>query len=304
MSTGDGSPLRAILYAFAANLLIALAKTAAALATGSTSLLAESLHSFADTGNQLLLLYGLVRSRRPPDREHPLGYGKVTYFWSFVVAILLFSVGGLFSLVQGWQKLRSEHALERIEWALGVLVLSLALEAWSMKGCLASVNRVRGARSLWRWLQESRVSELVVVFGEDLAALLGLSVALACVLLAHATGEPAFDALGSMVIGALLVVIAVFLAVRVKELLIGRSADPQVVAAIERAIADDPGIERVFNVITLQVGDRVMLAAKVRMSDGQLALDDACTRLNALERRLRSEIPEIGWSFMEPDLED
>jgi cation diffusion facilitator family transporter len=303
VSAGGGSPLRAIVYAFCANLLIALAKAAAAVVTQSTSMLAEALHSFADTGNQLLLLLGLSRSRRAPDREHPLGYGKVSYFWSFIVAILLFSVGGLFSLFHGWRKLGEDHALERIELALGVLAFSLVLEAWSMRGCLVEVNKVRGARSLWRWLNESRVSELVVVFGEDLAALLGLSVAFVCVLLAHATGDARFDAFGSIFIGVLLVVIAIFLAVRVKSLLIGRSADPDVVAAIERAIAEDPEIEQVFNVITLQIGSQVMLAAKVRLP-GQLGLDQACAHLNELERRLKREIPEIGWSFMEPDLED
>ena len=157
MSASGGSPLRAILYAFSANLLIALAKGAAAFVTQSSSMLAEALRSVADTGNQLLLL-GLSRSRRAPDREHPLGYGNVSYFWSFIVAILLFSVGGLFSLYQGWQKLGQDHALERVGLALGVLAVSVGLEAWSMKGCLVEVNKVRGGRSLWRWLNESRSS--------------------------------------------------------------------------------------------------------------------------------------------------
>lgn len=303
MSAGNSSPLRAILYAFSANLLISLAKTATAVLTQSTSILAEALHSYADTGNQLLLLLGLYRSRRVADREHPLGYGKVSYFWSFVVATLLFSVGGLFSLYQGWQKFGDEGAVERVELAVAVLGFSLLLEAWSMRGCLVEVNKVRGDRSLWRWLNESRSSELVVVFGEDLAALLGLTFALGFVLLAHVTGDHRFDAIGSMAIGALLVVIAVFLAARIKALLIGRSADPDVVAAIERAIADDPAIEEVFNVITLQVGSRLMVAAKVRLP-GELALEVACEHLNRLEVRLKQEIPEIGWSFMEPDIDD
>jgi len=266
-------------------------------------MLAEAIHSFADTGNQLLLLLGLHRSRRAPDREHPLGYGKVSYFWSFIVAILLFSVGGLFSLYEGWHRLEAEGELRNLGLAVGVLCISIALEAFSMWGCLREVNRARGARSLWRWLKESRSSELIVVFGEDLAALLGLTVALGFVLLAGITGDRRFDAIGSMVIGALLVVVAVFLAARVKSLLIGRSADPDVVEAIEREIANEPMIVEVFNVITVQVGSQLMLAAKVRLAEG-LGLEEACHHLNRLERRLKAEIPEIGWSFMEPDLDD
>ena len=297
------SPIRAILYAFSANLGIALAKSVATAFTGSSSMLAEAVHSYADTGNQALLLLGLARSRRAPDQEHPLGYGKVTYFWSFVVAILLFSVGGLFSLYEGYHKLTTTESIGNIWIAVAVLLVSLILEATSMKGCLDEVNKIRGDQSLWSWLNRSRTSELVVVFGEDLAALLGLSVALVFVLLTWATGNQAFDALGSMAIGILLVVVAIFLAVRVKALLIGRSADPDVVEAIERIIQSDSSIDRVFNVLTIQVGSQVMLAAKIRLQDG-LSLDDAVGHINRLEVRLREEVPEIGWIFMEPDVED
>jgi len=266
-------------------------------------MLAEAIHSYADTANQLLLMLGLHRSRRAADREHPLGYGKVSYFWSFVVAVLLFSLGGLFSLYEGWHKLEAEGEIQNLGLAVGVLGVSILLECWSMWGCLREVNRIRGERSLWRWLQQSRSSELVVVFAEDLAALLGLSTALCFVVLAGVTGDRRFDAIGSMVIGALLVVVALFLAVRVKALLIGRSAAPEVVEAIEREIAREPMIEEVFNVITVQVGSQLMLAAKVRLAEG-LGLEEACHHLNRLEKNLKRKIPEIGWSFMEPDLED
>jgi cation diffusion facilitator family transporter len=303
VATAGASPTRAIVYAFAANLGIALSKTAAALYTGSSSLAAESIHSFADTGNQLLLLLGLHRARRPPDAEHPLGYGKLTFFWSFVVALMLFSLGGLFSLWEGWRKLRETGPLESAWLALVVLGVSIALEATSMRGCLREVAHVRRGRSLWRWLHESRSSELLVVFGEDLAALLGLSLALAFVTLAVWTGERRFDAFGSLAIGALLIGVAAFVALRVKELLIGRSADPQVAAAIERAIAAEPAIARVFHVITVQVGPQVMVAAKVQMRDG-LSLAQAVEHINALEARLKREVPEVGWSFMEPDVAD
>jgi cation diffusion facilitator family transporter len=300
---GGSSPRKAILYALAANSGIALAKTAAATVTGSSAMVAEAIHSYADAGNQLLLLLGLHRSRRPPDREHPLGYGKVTYFWSFIVALLLFSAGGLFSLWEGWHKLHASEPLASPWIAVAVLVFAIGLEAVSLRGCLAEIDRERGSRSLWRWVNESRSAELVVVLGEDLAALLGLTAALVFVVLASVTGNPAWDAAGSMVIGGLLVVIALFVAVRIKALLIGRSADPQVVAAIEREIESDPAIRELLNVLTVQVGPQLMLAAKLRMQPG-LSIDEACTAINALEVRLQRAVPAVGWCFMEPDLRD
>ncbi|MCC7410044.1 MAG: cation diffusion facilitator family transporter [Gammaproteobacteria bacterium] len=303
MATSHGSPVKAILYAFFANLGIALAKSAAALYTGSSSMLAEAIHSFADTGNQLLLLLGLRRAARAADAEHPLGYGKITYFWSFIVAVLLFSVGGLFSLYEGWHKLHAPAELSAAWVALLVLGVSMALEAASMYGCLVEVNKLRGRRSLWRWLHESRNSELVVVFGEDFAALLGLSFAFAFVAVAAVTGNPMWDALGSIVIGVLLVVVAGFVAVRVKVLLIGRSADPDVVEAVREHIAGDDGIVEVFNIITLQMGPQVVLAAKIRLRAGS-SIDEGCERINSLERALRSRFPEIGWCFVEPDVSD
>jgi cation diffusion facilitator family transporter len=303
MAGGPGSPLRAILYALIANLGIAMAKACAALYTGSSSMTAEAIHSLADTGNQLLLLLGLARSRRPPDVEHPLGYGKIAYFWSFVVALLLFSAGGLFSIYEGWHKLHHPEPLAHAWVAVLVLAVSIALEAASMRGCLAEVNKLRGDRSLWRWLLESRSSEPIVVFGEDLAALLGLGVALGFVSLAWLTGDARLDAYGSLAIGALLVNISIFVAIRVKSLLIGRSADPGVVAAIEAEITGDHAIAQVFNVITIQVGSQVMVAAKLRLHEG-LALSEACERINRLEERLKARIPEIGWCFMEPDVTD
>ena len=302
-SPGQASPLRAILWAFAANLGIAIAKLSAALTTGSAAMLAEAIHSGADTGNQLLLLLGLRRSQRPPDREHPLGYGKVTYFWSFIVALLLFSLGGLFSIYEGLHKLESHEPLVQPWVALGVLAVSIGLEALSMRGCLAEVRHVRGDRSLWQWVNQSRNSELVVVFGEDLAALLGLGIAFFFVLVAWVTGEPRWDALGSLAIGVLLVCVAIFIATRVKQLLIGRSADPRVVEAIHAEIGADPAILTIWNVITIQVGPHVMLAAKVRLRDG-LSLEEACQRINALERAVKARVGEVRWCFMEPDVAD
>lgn len=303
MSHGEASPARAILYAFAANLGIAVSKTFAALLSGSSSMLAEAIHSYADTANQLLLLLGMHRAKRPADAEHPLGYGKLTYFWSFVVALILFSMGGLFSIYEGWHKFHDPVALEQIWIALVVLCLAILLEGFSMYGCLREVNKVRGDRSLVEWLFQSRSSELVVVFGEDLAALLGLFTAIVCLVLARFTGNAAFDAAGSMAIGVLLVAVAFFLAVRIKVLLIGRSADPDLVSAIEREIETHAAILGVYNVITLQMGARVMLAAKVRVCD-HLPTVETCRQINAMEAALKERFPEIGWCFIEPDTAD
>ena len=304
MSTaGQASPIRPILWAFAANLGIAIAKFAAALTTGSSAMMAETIHSCADTGNQLLLLLGLRQARRPPDAEHPLGYGKDIYFWSFIVALLLFSMGGMFSIYEGLHKLDSSEPLTKPWVALLVLGVSIVLEALSMRGCLAEVKHVREGRSLWQWLNQSRNSELVVVFGEDFAALVGLVIAFGFVVLASVTGDLRFDAYGSLVIGVLLVVVAIFIATRVKQLLIGRSADPSVVARIEAEISADPSVLRVYRVITIQIGSEIMLAAKVHLREG-LSIDAACAEINRLERRLKERVPELRWSFIEPDIED
>lgn len=302
-AAGQASPIRAILWAFAANLGIAIAKFTAALHTGSTSMLAEAIHSSADTGNQLLLLLGLRRAERPPDGEHPLGYGKDIYFWSFIVALMLFSMGGLFSIYEGVHKLGAEEPIQQAWVALVVLGVSVGLEAVSLRGCLREVNHLRRGRSLWRWVNESRNAELVVVLGEDLAALLGLGIAFVFVVLAEVTGDRHFDAYGSLAIGVLLVAVAIFVASRVKNLLIGRSADPRISEVIEAEIGADPAILWVYNVITIQIGPQIMLAAKVRMRDG-LVIEEACEHINRLERRVRERVPEVRWSFIEPDVDD
>jgi cation diffusion facilitator family transporter len=300
MAGGGSNPTRAILWAFGANLSIALAKSGAFFFTGSSSMLAESIHSFADTGNQLLLLLGMNRAKQAPDTEHPLGYGKATYFWSFIVALLLFSIGGLFSIYEGVHKLHEAGPIENAWIALGVLGFSIVLESLSMRGCLQEINKLRGRKPLWRWLRESRSAELVVVFGEDLAALLGLTLAFAFVGLALLTGDRAYDAYGSLAIGVLLVVVAVLVAERISKLLIGRSADPALTEALRAELARDPAVAQVLHLITLQIGPDVMLAAKLRAKDGT-SLPDAIAQVNALERRLKLEHPSLRWSFIELD---
>lgn len=303
MASHQSSPLRAIIYAFSANLGIALIKTLAAIFTGSSSMTAEAVHSFADTGNQLLLLLGLKQSRKPATEDHPLGFGKLTYFWSFMVAILLFSVGGLFSIYEGWHKLHDPQPLQYTWLAMVVLGISILLEGGSMLGCLREIGHVRGKLTLWQWLQRSRNSELLVVFGEDFAALLGLSMACICLSLAAVTGDSRFDAAGSIVIGLLLVIVAIFVGLKIKALLVGRSADPELEDAIEELIETDGGILEVFHVITLQMGPQLMLAAKIRLAP-DLSIAEGCEKINALEVHLKSAFPQIGWCFIEPDLRD
>src|SRR5918996_1364065 len=220
---GKADSVKTILYALAANLAIAAAKTVAAIFTGSSSMLAEAIHSYADSGNQGLLLWGMKQAKRPPSPDYPLGWGKAVFFWSFIVALVLFSLGGLFSVYEGWHKLAHPEDLSYPWVAVGVLVFGLAAEMVSLRACLHEVNKVRNGRSLWQWFRESRQSELVVILGEDLAALLGLALALLAVLVTIFTGNPIWDGLGSMAIGVVLILVAAGIAIEIKGLLIGQS---------------------------------------------------------------------------------
>ena len=298
-----GSSARAILYAFTANLGIALAKLAAAIYTHSGSMLAEAIHSFADCGNQVLLFLGLRQAQKPPDAKHPLGYGKVTYFWSFVVALLLFSMGGMFSMYEGWHKLHATEPLNKPWIALLVLGVSVALEFGSLLGCLREIKKMRKERSLGYWLRHTRNAELVVVFGEDVAALIGLVLAFAFVGLAMVTGNMVFDAIGSITIGVVLVCVSIFVAVRIKGLLVGRSVEEDLQEALRAEVTADPDIVELLNAITMQMGPDVMLALKVRVRGG-LSIEAAVERLNALERRIKTKFPEVAWCFVEPDVTD
>ena len=297
------SSAKAILYAFVANLGIALAKLAASMYTHSGSMLAEAIHSFADCGNQVLLYLGLRQARKAPDARHPLGYGKVTYFWSFIVALLLFSMGGLFSIYEGWHKLHAPEQLNQAWIALAVLGVSIVLEFGSLLGCLREIKKLRRDKPLLRWVKTTRNAELVVVLGEDLAALLGLALAFVFVSLAVLTGNPVFDAAGSIVIGLILVCVSIFIAIRIKSLLVGSSAEDELVEELRAEVAGDPDIRALLNAITLQMGPDVMLAVKVRMRPG-LTLEAAVASLNALEKRIKAKFPTVAWCFVEPDVTD
>ena len=300
---GKADSIKTIFYALGANFLIFVAKLVAAIITGSGAMTAEAVHSLADCGNQGLLLIGMKSAKTPPSPEYPLGHGKAIYFWSFLVALLLFSVGGAFSLYEGVHKLLHPEPLNWPWVAVGVLAFGIAAESVSMWGCLTEVNKVRGTRSLWRWFRESRQSELIVIFGEDLAALLGLVVALGAVVLTMLTGNPLFDAFGTLAIGVLLVVVAFFIAVEVKALLIGQSVEPEVREAILAYIAEQPDVVRVFNLITLQLGPDVMVAIKAEMN-GDLSGRGMVDAINAVERGLKVQFPQIRRLFFEPDVAD
>jgi cation diffusion facilitator family transporter len=293
---------RTILYALGANLAIAVAKTGAAVTTGSSAMLAEAIHSYADSGNQGLLLWGMKQAKRPPSADYPLGWGKAVFFWSFIVAIVLFSLGGLFSLYEGWHKLRHPEDLSYPWVAVGILVFGLVAESVSMRACLQEVNKVRGNRTVWRWFRESRQSELVVILGEDFAALLGLALALIAVLMTMLTGNPMWDGLGSMWIGVILIVVAVGISREIMALLIGQSADPETQQRMQDFLGRQAGVEKVYRLITMQLGTSIMVAAKVKMKPP--TAPELVAAINRAEKAMRAEFPEIQWLFFEPDVAD
>jgi cation diffusion facilitator family transporter len=295
--------IRSILYALFANLSIAIAKGAAAFWTGSSAMLAEAIHSLADSGNQLLLLFGMKQSTRPPDANYPLGYGKSIYFWSFLVAVILFSLGGMFSLYEGIHKLSNPQPLTKPMIAIGVLIFSIIAESVSLWGCMRAVNKERHNRSIPLWFKESRSSELLVVFGEDVAALLGLVLALIAVLAAAITGNSIYDAIGTIVIGVLLIIIAILIAVEVKDLLIGQGVEKHVQKQMEDFLREQPEVDDIYNVLTMQMGPDAMVAVKVKMKPTGTE-EELINAINRVERRFREAFPVTTWLFFEPDNKD
>lgn len=301
--SGQANSLKAIFLALGANFAIFLAKLVAALLTGSGAMLAEAVHSLADCGNQGLLLLGMRQARRPPSEEYPLGWGRALYFWSFLVAILLFSVGGVFSVYEGVHKLAHPEPLKWPWLALGVLVFGIVAEGMSMRGCLQEVDKARGEQNLWTWFRESRSSELLVIFGEDLAALVGLCLAAIAIGATMLTGNLLYDALGTVAIGVLLVVVAVALAIEVKALLIGQGVEPRRRAELVAFLENRAEVAQVLNLITLQMGPDVMVSVKAKMVPmvSDRALIEA---INTVERAMKAQFPDVRWSFFEPDLVD
>jgi len=292
-----------IIQSLVVNLVIAAAKFGAAFFTGSGAMLAEAIHTAADCGNQLLLLRGVTEARKPPDEKHPLGYGRNLYFWSFMVALLLFTGGGVFSLYEGvhhW--LHPEH-VENVALALGILGFSFVLEGWATWGNIKELNIRRKTTPFFRFLSETKDSDLVIVFGENAAAVLGLFFASASIGLTVVLDDPRFDALGSGVVGIILIGVAIFLAREVKSLLVGEAADPSIKqAASELAIAH-PKINKLLACITVQQGPgEVFVALKVKIERG-MSGEELVDVINEYEDQLRERCPEVQWCFVEPDFD-
>ena len=285
-----------------ANAGIAVAKFVAAAVTGSSAMMAEGVHSVADSGNQALLLFGASRASRGSDKDHPLGYGREAYFWAMIVAIILFVLGGAYSLYEGVHKLQAGEPLTNAGWAVGVLLFGIVLEGYSLRAAWLEYEKVRGQRKLMRWSRTTgRVNLLVVVF-EDLAATAGLVIALVAVVLSWLTGNPLYDALGTCLIGVILLIVAIFLAGLVRRLIIGLSVDDVMRASIEK-LWEQRDFE-VLNMIAVWHGpNAIMLALKVRPANEAQDAATLMTALNEVEAELQQVHPEVVHVFVEPDHE-
>lgn len=303
MSQDSEGSTKAILYALGANFGIAVAKFGAAWWTHSGSMLAEAIHSTADCVNQLLLLLGMKEAKRPATPDHPLGHHRVTYFWSMIVALLLFFMGGAFSVYEGVERLLHPHAMENGKIAMAVLAVAVLLESFSLWGALREIRKESGGKTFLRWFRESRQPELMVVAGEDTAALAGLVLAFIAVAATVVTGNPLWDALGTLCIGVVLMLVAVVVMIEVKALIIGESASPELRVEIEAFVAAQPEVEQVLNIFTLAWGNKTVIAVKARMTDMErisgLAMVHA---INAVEERMQQRWPQAAWVFFEPDV--
>ena len=301
MSTEGG--MKAVVAALLANLGIAISKFVAFAFTGSSSMLSEAIHSVADSGNQVLLLVGNKRSKKAPDAQHQFGYGRRRYVYGFIVSIVLFLVGGLFSLYEGFHKFQHPEDLSDAWIAFLVLGIAIVLEGFSFRTAVREANRARGKRSLFRFLRDARQPELPVILLEDLGALVGLVFALFGVSMAVVTGDGRWDGLGAMAVGTLLVVIAIFLAFEMAAMLVGESALPEEDAAIRAALASSPLVDRVIHVRTLHVGpDELLVGAKIAISKSDTGAEIAAG-IDDAEARLRAAVPSAAYVFLEPDLD-
>jgi len=300
MSTAGGT--RAIVAALFANLGIAIAKFIAWLLSNSPSMLAESVHSLADTSNQVLLLRGGSVAKKKADSEHPFGYGRERYVYAFVVSIILFSIGGVFSLYEGIDKIQHPHELELPWIPIAVLLIAIVLESFSLRTAVKESNHVRGSESWINFIRHAKAPELPVVLLEDVAALTGLVFALTGVSLTVITGNPLFDAIGTIAIGTLLVLVAIILGIETKSLLVGEGASSKDAVAIRNAINADPAVEALIHMKTLYLGpDEMLVAAKVAFA-ASTKLTDVAAATNALETRVREAVPVARVIYIEPDV--
>lgn len=301
MSASGGT--KAIIAALAANTAIAVAKFVAAAFTGSSSMLAEGIHSVADAGNQGLLLVGGKRAQRASTREHPFGYGRERYFYAFVVAVVLFAIGALFSLYEGFHKLSDPHPVESPGWAFGVLIFAIIAEIFSFRTAIKEANAVRGKQSWMAFIRRSKAPELPVILLEDLGALFGLIFALFGVTMAVVTGDGRWDAIGTLMIGVLLAVISVILAVETKSLLLGEGASEEMESRIRVALEATPEVDRVIHMRTLHLGpEELLVAAKIAVTRNDTAAEVA-QGIDEAERRIREAVPIARVIYLEPDLD-
>lgn len=301
MATGG---TRAILAAMFANAGIAVAKFAAYLVTGSASMLAESVHSVADTSNQGLLLLGGRQARRIADDEHQFGYGRERYFWAFVVALVLFTLGGAYSLYDGVDKVRHPHEVTNLGWAIGVLIFGIALESFSFRTAIVEARKVKGDRTWWVYIRRSRSPELPVVLLEDAGAMFGLLIAMTGVSLAAVTGDPIWDGIATLGIGVLLLVIASFLTVEMRSLLIGEAATIEDIDAITRAVRGSDGVTRIIDLRTQHIGPEELLVAGKVEFDRSLTMSGVADAIDRCESAIRQAVPYARQIYLEPDLFD
>ncbi|MFB7612432.1 cation diffusion facilitator family transporter [Streptomyces gardneri] len=300
MSASGGT--KAIVAALAANLAIAVAKFVAFIFSGSSSMLAESVHSLADSGNQGLLLLGGKKAQREATPQHPFGYGRERYIYAFLVSIVLFSVGGMFAIYEGYEKIKDPHPIEAWYWPVGVLVFAIIAESFSFRTAIKESNAIRGGLSWTDFVRRAKAPELPVVLLEDLGALVGLVLALGGVGLALATGDGVWDGIGTLCIGVLLIVIAIVLAAETKSLLLGESAGVDEVKKIEAAVVDGDTVTRLIHMRTLHLGpEELLVAAKVAVRHDETA-SEVANAINAAEERIRAAVPIARVIYLEPDI--
>ena len=300
MSASGGG--KAIIAALLANLGIAIAKFVGFLVSGSSSMLAESVHSLADTGNQGLLLLGGRQAKKAADSRHPFGYGRERYVYAFVVSIILFSVGGVFSIYEGIDKLQHPHEVEMPIVPIVILIVAMGLESFSLRTAIRESNRVRGDQSWVQFIRHAKAPELPVVLLEDCAALLGLAFALTGVSLTVATGDANWDAIGTLAIGVLLIAVAVILGIETKSLLVGEGANPEDVVKIRNVINEHASVEALIHIKTLYLGpDELLVAAKLAFS-AKMRLSDVATEINSVEASIREAVPVARVIYLEPDI--
>ncbi len=293
-----------IIQSLIINLAIACSKGFAAFMTGSGAMLAETIHSFSDCANQALLLLGVKQAQRPPDAQHPLGYGRSVYFWSFMVAVLLFSIGGMFSVYEGVHKFMHPEPVENVLWGVGILLFAIVLEGYATYSNIVELNKRRKNTGFLKYLKSTKDSDLIVIFGENSAAVLGLILALVAMVTSYYTEDGRYDALGSLAIGIVLIAVAIFLSIEVKSLLIGESADPFITKTANEIAIQHPNIEKVINCITIQQGPGEVLACVKIKCVPHLTATEVSALINDFEKQLRDTCSEVKWLYIEPDLEE